>query len=133
MAAEVNILKDARFYRDTDRKIRFTPWAVLPTPSSAGTPVDASGWALEYIQASANGVAPFFTKTSPSSGITVGGVYNADPKLHTQYIEVTIARADTKAITATEGVQQLRRTDPGASDVLAIGKVLYLTPAHVIA
>lgn len=132
MAAVVNITKDAQFFKDTDRKVRFVPWAELPTPTSAGIPVDASGWQLEYLHAATRGGAPFFTKAT-GSGIAVAGAYNADPKLHTQYIEVTVARADTKAIAVAEGVHQLRRTDAGASDVLVIGQVVYLTPAHVIA
>lgn len=133
MAAVVDITKDAQFYKDTDRKIRFRPWAELPTPTSDGIPVDASTWQLEYLHAATRGAAPLFVKATGGSGIIVAGAYNADPTLHTQYIEVTIARADTKAITVAEGVHQLRRTDAGASDVLTIGKVVYLTPAHVIA
>lgn len=131
MGAQVDITRDAMFYRDTDRKIQFTPWAELPTPTSKGKPIDASTWTLEYIHAPKAGAAPFFTKTT-GSGITVAGAYNADPDLHTQYVEVSIAKTDTAGIAVPEGVHQLRRTDAGASDVLAAGRVVYLTPMHVI-
>ena len=131
MAAQAPIREDAQFYRGTDRKIRFTVYSTLPAPGVAGVCQDvASGWAFGWILAASKGAAPAVTKTS-GSGIAVVGAFNASPALNLQRVEVTIEDADTNGIAAGEYWHELRRTDAGLEDVLAIGRVLVLDPVSV--
>lgn len=96
------------------------------------TPVDATGWKLEYtIRKKAESTEFILQKTSTSvpPGITVSGVFNVDPTLNQQRVRIAFSRGDTLALKSEEYSHALGRTDTGLEGVLFHGKVVLTSSA----
>lgn len=66
-----------------------------------------------------------------SGSATVSGTYHADPATNTQVAQVTIADTDLPTSTTAGQVHwALKRTDAGAEQVLAYGRMLLIRLVH---
>lgn len=94
--------------------------------------VDISGWALSYLvkrqAVEPDGQAMLSKQTG--NGITISGVFSADPALNTQVATVAIADTDSQLLEAGECVYELKRTDTGAETVLAYGALTLIRSVH---
>lgn len=112
-AFESPIADSENFFAGEDRTILFDV-----KQEDGTTPQNMTGWALTWeLKASATGSVSV-SKTTVS-GITIGnGIGTGDRAT------VTVAKADTSALTAATFFHILRRTDSGASTVLAFGDAI---------
>lgn len=132
MSLDAPVTADARFHVGEDKKLRFS----IYTDSTKTGVQDVTGFALSWKLATAPGQAALVTKTV-GSGIAISGVFNADPDLNTQVIEVTIDDVDTQpdsgtALAAATYFHELKRTDAGLEAVLAYGKLRLIPTVHLI-
>lgn len=132
MSLEANITRDDRWHIGEDKKLRFPIYA----DADRAVCLDASGFALSWkLKTALTSGTVLLTKTS-GSGIAVTGVFNADPAVNTQVVEVTIDDVDTQPdsgsalLDATTYYQELKRTDAGLEQVLAQGRVTFLPAIH---
>jgi hypothetical protein len=125
MALRHDITANDLWFRGEDKRVRLTVYT-----SQAKTAIlDVSGFALSWQLAPKIGGAPTVTKTTVD-GISIVGIFNADPTLNTQYIEVAIADTDTDGQQRLDGWHELKRTDAGLEGVLVHGKATLLAPVH---
>lgn len=138
-----DITADDRVFYDTDRILRYTIYEADSTDEAiaAGTavPLDVSGWSLAWqLRKKAKDLDALIDKNTGSpGGIAIVGIFNADPDVNTQRIEVTIEDTDTydpdvdPVVNLKPGsyVYALKRTDPGAEDILAFGSFTLLQAA----
>lgn len=82
---------------------------------SAGSPQNMTGFALLWELADQDGVVQV-SKTSGGGGITIGNGDGTNDRA-----TVTVAQADTEALTPGTYTHRLRRTDAGSELVLAYG------------
>jgi len=103
----------------TDHRLEY------PIASKAtGLPIDITGWVLSWMakrRQSDLDAAAVLTKTTAGGGITITGVFNADPALNAQVARVTIADDDTAALEPYLYVCELKRIDPGFETILSSG------------
>lgn len=119
MALEQNILAAQRFFMSEDKKLRFKV-----AGEDGVTPIDVAG--MDFVWAMAEDPAdavPKVQKTSQAAEIVVGGVFNEDPDLNTQYVEVSIVAEDTAPLYKGKFWYSLRRSDVGSRTVLAFGYI----------
>lgn len=125
MSLEADITRDDRWHIGEDKKLRFT----IYTDRTKTVVQDVTGFALSWrLRATPTGTV-LLTKTT-GSGIAISGVFNADPAINTQVIEVSVDDEDTQpdggtALGSGTYYHELKRTDVGLEAVLAAGK-LYL-------
>lgn len=132
MSIRSDITRDHRWHVGEDKKLRFTIYADAQQTAC----VDVSGFAVSWKLGTAAGTTGTvsITKTS-GNGIGVAGVFNADPALNTQVIEVTVDDVDTQPPSG-DGVapgtyyHELKRTDEGLEQILAKGTVTLLPAIH---
>lgn len=83
--------------------------------------IDISSWALRYMvkrrHTDADGAAVVDKATG--SGITIAGVFNANPALNLQRATATIADTDTDGLTPATYYAEWKRTDANFETVLA--------------
>jgi hypothetical protein len=131
MGVESPITRDHRLYRGTDRKLVFTVYATMPSQASAGVILDITGKEASWVLVTAKSADPAtLTKTSPSAGVAILGTFNADPAINTQRVEVTIAAADTAALTPGRYWYDLWCDTSGEKDVWAEGPLDLLEPGR---
>jgi hypothetical protein len=126
MAVRSDITAAHEWFAGEDKELHFT---VL---DADGNPVDPTGWALEWaLRRRAPDADPALISKTTSSGISLSGVYNANPSLNTQRVVVAIADTDTDALSAATYKHGLKRTDAGNESVLTFGDaVLQVSAAH---
>jgi hypothetical protein len=123
MAVHRDITRADQVFIDTDRILRYKAFKGNPTAAqiaaNEAVPENVTGWTLLWVL-SAVGGAPLVSKTT-GSGISITGIYNADPLQNTQRIEVLLEDTDTLALAGGTYVYKLKRTDAGEETVLAFG------------
>jgi hypothetical protein len=73
----------------------------------------------------------FITKTTAAlGGITIAGVYDADPDVNLQRATVVISDTDTDDLGKGDYFWELKRTDSGAETILCYGKMTLLRSVH---
>lgn len=113
------------YWLGTDQAFQFTVYR-----SKAKSAIrDISGYTLTFMvkrnKSDADGSALF------SGAATVSGTYNSDPATNTQIATATIADTDLPTSTTAGQVHwALKRTDAGAEQILAYGRMLLLRPVH---
>lgn len=126
MALRVDIRPAELWFRGEDKRLQFVVYA----DATLAACVDVSGFAMSWQLALTPGSDPLVTKTTVS-GITVSGIFNADPTLNAQVVEVAIADTDTDGLTVQQLWHELKRTDAGLEGVLVHGKAAILPPVHL--
>ena len=81
---------------------------------------DATGMNFIFTLADDPEGTVLFTKSSPTN-ITVTGVFDEDPGLNTQFINVSISADDTKDISKQKLYYSVRRSDPGFRGLVTHG------------
>lgn len=132
MSLDAPITADDRWHVGEDKTLSF----VIYTDSTKTVVRDVTGFALSWKLATAPGQAALLTKATGGSGITISGVFNADPDVNTQVVDVAIADTDTQpdagsALPASTYYHELKRTDAGLEAVLAQGRVRLLSSVHL--
>lgn len=125
--ATFDIREADRWFTNTDYTIKFRVYE-----GDGVTPLNVAGYAMSWLlkkRVTDADVSAILTKTTPT--ITVTGVFNADPEVNTQLVEVPIADDDTDG-TVKAGVyaHELKRTDAGLETVLCSGSAILLASAH---
>jgi len=95
-------------------------------PVTAGdnkTPEDASGWSIDFFvrKEDLSSTVLIQKSTTVPGEIAVTGVYDPDPAVNTQRIEVTLESADTALLKPRVYRFALERVDVGVKSVLAFG------------
>lgn len=141
MAYNRDITAADQVFYDTDRLLRYTIYQGGSTAAeiAAGTaiPEDVTGWALTWVLKKKVDGAALIEKATSGSGIVISGVYDADPSVNTQRVEVTIDDTDTYDPDASPEIEirpgdyvyALKRTDAGGETILAYGKFKLLQAA----
>ena len=134
MSIESSITAEEEFFIGEDKFLSYTV-----TEDDEVTPQDVTGWALSWYlkkRATDADADAKLTKTTVS-GITISGVYNADPALNTQRVVVAIADTDTgaagspaEALPAGSYRMELKRTDAGSETVLSFGQCVLRQALH---
>jgi hypothetical protein len=127
MAIRHDITTTDLWFRGEDKRLQFVNYA----SGAKAAVLDASGYALSWQLSTAPGQTPIITKTTGGGGITVSGIFNADPALNTQVIEVAVADTDTDGLTEINNWHELKRTDAGLEGVITHGKAAILVPVHL--
>jgi hypothetical protein len=135
MSTQRNITRTDQVFLDTDRILRYSVYQPAP---NAAVPQDVTGWSLAWVLRAVGGAA-LITKTTGGGGITITGVYDTDPDVNTQRVDVQLQASDTyndeavPAIAIAPGtyIYALKRTDAGQEDVLAWGTFDLLACAAV--
>lgn len=104
----------------------------------SGTVKDITGYELIFVVRTTDTTprAELITKATGGSGITISGVFNADPDINTQRIEIDIEDTDTWTSSSDflkpgKYRYALKRTDEGTETTLAYGDfVLFETTAR---
>jgi hypothetical protein len=119
MALEQNVTAEHKVFVGDDKKVRFKV-----AGEDGVTPIDVTNIPMRWTLAEDNDPAtlPKILKES-GSGITVGGVFNVDPLVNTQYAEVQVY-FDPAIVGKANYHHALRRTDIGSRNVLAFGRFL---------
>ena len=115
MAVEQNILKARRWFTGENKQLKFKGFG-----EDGVTPMDMTGMNFRFVLADDPEGAIELTKESPA-GISVIGVFDEDPDLNTQAVEVSIVPADTAALFKGRHYYSLVRIDPGFVGVVAFG------------
>ena len=108
MATNTDLLASGgyRIFAGEDRDLVYT------VADSAGAAVDVTGWAISWVAgAVTKTVGAGVALTTPASGV----------------VTVTLAAADTEALSGLLSHYRLRRTDTGANVVLAYGRIKVLS------
>lgn len=126
MALIVNITRDEGWFLGEDKRLSVAVYA----DRDRTVPLNVTGMAMSWKLATAAGVAAAVTKTTGGGGIAITGVFNADPALNSQRVEVTVDDNETDALAATTWWHELKRTDPGLEAILVHGSVVLLGPVH---
>jgi hypothetical protein len=134
MAYQRDITAADEVYFDTDKLLRYTVYQGNPSTADitagAVVPQDVSGWALAWtMRKKVNSPDPPLIHKEVGSGIAIVGIYNADPDLNTQRVEVTLEDTDTYdpdgsppvEIRAGKYAYGLKRLDEGVETMLAEG------------
>lgn len=134
MAYNRDITADDQMFYDTDRVLRYQVFQGSPTLeevlANTAIPDDVTGWSLVWVlRRSAKATAILIEKSTAGGGITITGVYDADPLANTQRVLVAIDDTDTygPVVDPVEivkpGVYEyaLKRLDPGSETILAWG------------
>lgn len=127
MAAKVDILEADRFFTNTDYTVKVSIFeADGITPRNVAT--YALSWLLKkrVTDLDANAV---ITKVTPA-GITITGIFNVDPTLNTQIVEIPLADTDTLSVRHGAYHHELKRTDAGFETVLCSGMAILKASAH---
>lgn len=133
MAAEFNITEADKFFLGEDKFIDFI------VTGEDGLPLDVTGLPLEWsLKKKDKDPDPPIIGKSIGSGITIVGVFNADPAINTQRVRVTLLDTDTDPF-VTSGLgtpytlkakkeyrHSLKRTDAGFEAVLSYGGITFL-------
>jgi hypothetical protein len=123
MAIHRDITRKDQVFIDTDRILRNKVWKGNPTQAqidaNQAVPEDVTGWTLSWVLSEVGGVA--LVSKATGSGISITGVYNVDPTLNTQRVDVLLEDTDTVALARGTYIYKLKRTDPGEETVLAFG------------
>lgn len=126
MPLKFDVRQDDRWYTNTDFTVKYRIWE-----ADGVTPRDVSAYALSWMLKTRDrdpDASALLVKTTPT--ITITGVFNVDPALNTQLVEVPIA--DTEVPPAMAGVRsvELKRTDATLETVLSKGLAVLLVSAH---
>jgi len=119
MALEQTISPDDHWFLGEDKELVFT----IYTDDTKTACLDVTGYALQWTLCKREGAAALITKATGGNGITIAGVYNADPALNLQRVTVTILKTDTDPFLPGAYRQRLRRTDTGFATVFTFGDV----------
>lgn len=95
--------------------------------------IDISGWALSWMlkrKLTMLDADASVTKSTATTGVSIGGLYNATPGSNLQRATVTILDTDTDALAAGIYYYELKRTDAGLETVLAYGEMELLRGVH---
>jgi len=130
MSLIARITADDGWHIGEDKRLEFTVYA----DADLTTVIDASAFALSWAIARTVASAILLEKTT-GSGVTISGVFNADPAVNTQVVNVAIEDTDTQPDTgdpwAAGGYyHELKRTDVGLEGILARGPVTLLPSLH---
>jgi hypothetical protein len=142
MAYHRDITAADEVYFDTDKLLRYTVYQGNPTladiEAGAATRQDVAGWALSWtVRKKVNSPDPPLIYKSVGAGIAIVGIYNPDPDVNTQRVEVTLEDTDTYdpdgsppvEIKAGNYAYALKRTGPGVETMLAEGRFQLLRTA----
>lgn len=143
MPYQRNITSADKIFYDTDQILRYTIYAPGATDAqiAAGTaiPQDVTGWSMSWTLRRKTGSPdpPLILKTTSGGGITITGVFNSDPLLNTQRVDVLIEDKDTydtsvnPIVNIEPGMYQyaLKRTDTANETILAWGSFELLQAA----
>jgi hypothetical protein len=138
MAIHRDITTDDQVFYDTDRILRYTIYTGNPTAAQilAGEAIaeDVSNWSLAWVvRKKVNSPdPPVIQKLSTGSpaDIAIVGVYDVDPLVNTQRVEVTLHDTDTYDpnvspvvnVKAGTYAYALKRVGDGVETILAYGK-----------
>lgn len=142
MAYRRDITADDKVFYDTDNILKFRVWSGDPTAAeiaaNTATPQDVTGWTMSWtLRKKAKTADPPLIYKTTSSGIAITGVFNADPLVNTQRVEVTIEDTDTYDVSVSPNViikagmyeHALKRTDTGSEGILTWGTFKLLQAA----
>lgn len=144
LEADIGFTDQDRVFYDTDQLLVFTVYQGNPTQAqinaSQAIPEDVSGYALAFVlrkkPSSADPPLIYKDNTASPSDIAVTGVYNVDPEINTQQVEVFLRDTDTydpdgsPVVIIKPGTYAyaLKRLDEDAETIYRYGK-LKLTQA----
>jgi hypothetical protein len=104
------------------------------TNAAGTTALDVSTWDLSWMvktSARKSDANATIVKTSDiGMGITVSGVFDADPDTNAQVITVALVDTDTATVTAGKYVHELKRMDDGLEAVLSRGTLTLTQSVH---
>lgn len=127
MATKFDIRESDRWYTNTDYTVKFQIFERDGvTPKDASTFASLS-WLLKR-RAEDPDASAVLSKASPT--ITVTGVFNIDPDVNTQLVEVPITDTDTVSVRKGAYAHELKVNDPGLETVLCSGSAILLPSAH---
>ena len=109
------------------------PFVIRASDAADAVCVDVSSYAMSFkIKRSRRDEddRTLVSKASGGNGITVSGTFAEDPDTNEQQVIVAVADTDTDTIAHSNGVFELKRTDPGAEKVLAHGPVKFIRSVH---
>lgn len=142
MAYQRDITAADKVFYDTDRLLRYTVYRGDPTAQEIAdgdaVPEDVTGWALAWVlRKKVNSEDPPLIEKTIGDGIAIVGVYNADPVVNTQRVEVTLEDTDTydpdgspaTEVKAGTYAYALKRIDDGGEAILAYGSFKLLQAA----
>lgn len=114
VAVEVNIGGDGELFVGEDKSFRLTPI----TNRLTGLPENVTGWVIHLVVRRRDGTPDpaIFDKTA-----AIGGVYNVNPTLNTQYAEVQLTDTELNTVKALTYRHSWKRMDDGSETVLAYG------------
>lgn len=126
MGYDAPILREDKVFKGKRKNIRFAVFADAACTVARDVAPFALAWALALDKGLAG--PPLILKSNGGAGgLTVSGVFNADPALNTQRVTVALNAADFAAIAAGDYYHELVRTDAGFEDVLADGRFSLLS------
>lgn len=142
MAYHRDITADDKVFFDTDRTLRYAVYEGDPTAEqiAAGTavPKDVAAMDLAWVlRKKVNSIDPPLIEKTLSAGISITGIFNVDPTVNTQRVQVQLDDTDTYdpdasppvEIKAGTYVYALKRLDAGAETILAEGSFTLLRAA----
>ena len=128
MPIKVDIRESDGWRCNTAYRIKFRAWE-----DDGVTPREVTGYAFSWMLKRRLGDADasaFLTKTST---IVITGVFNLDPDVNTQLVEVPITAADTNTAALMPGgafLHELKRTDTGLQTVMCQGSAVLKGSLH---
>jgi hypothetical protein len=129
MSIQADVPSSARWHIGEDKLLRVTVY----TDATLTTCVDVTGFALSWKLAPSPDATALITKTT-SLGITIAGLFNADPATNNQVITIAVDDLDTQpiagALAARTYYHELKRTDTNVEAVLLQGRVSLLPSLH---
>jgi hypothetical protein len=122
MAAEFNVTANDKYFLGDDKVLEFTI-----VGQDGVTPFDVTGLSLEWnLRRTDKDPVALITK-GIGSGLTIVGVYSANPSLNTQRVRVSIASADTDLLKPNVAYRHsLKRKDAGFEMIASYGSILFL-------
>lgn len=127
MALDVTIGEADGWYVGEDKQLSFT----IYTSAAKTTCQDIAGWALSWkLRKRKHDPDPALIAKATNAGISITGVFNADPAVNTQRALVTVSDSDTDVLTPGGYWHELKRTTDGQETVLSQGPAVLKQAVH---
>lgn len=131
MANQVDVTEADHVFIGEDKRLRFA----ISSDHAGTAPINVTGWSLGwYLRRSDKESDPaLITKTTANGGVTLEGVYSADPAVNTLRVIVTLVDSDSYDPAASPPIirpgiyrHSLKRLDDGSETVLTFGGFEFL-------
>jgi hypothetical protein len=125
MAMKFDVIQADRWFKNTKYTFKYRVWQRDGT-----TPRDVAGYTLSWMLKVRDKDPDASALLNKTTTIQVTGVFNLDPALNTQLVEVPVADTDTVTQKAGMFTIELKRTDIGLETVLSKGLARLLESGH---